>query len=118
MKLKNPAALLPTLSTNLSVIIHPVALFSICDGYIRRSEKQDRVIGTLLGTVVDGNVEIKNCYIVPHNESSEQVGRRQPGHRAAHALVLHAAMHRPGACFEWAALLAGCGGHCSPQDHV
>lgn len=41
---------------------------------MRRSEKQDRVIGTLLGTVSsDGLVEIKNCYIVPHNESVEQV---------------------------------------------
>lgn len=65
--------MLPTLGTNLSVRIHPVALFSICDGYTRRNEKQDRVIGTLLGTMVDGAVEIKNCYIVPHNESSEQV---------------------------------------------
>lgn len=65
--------MLPTLGSNLSVRIHPVALFSICDGYIRRNEKQDRVIGTLLGNIVDGAVEIKNCYIVPHNESSEQV---------------------------------------------
>ena len=56
-----------------SVQLHPVVLFSICDGYVRRSEKQDRVIGTLLGTVSDGVVEIKNCYIVPHNESAEQV---------------------------------------------
>ena len=31
------------------------------------------MIGTLLGTVSEGIVEIKNCYIVPHNESSEQV---------------------------------------------
>ena len=70
---KGKPLLLPTLGTNLSVRIHPVALFSICDGYIRRNEKQDRVIGTLLGTVSEGIVEIKNCYIVPHNESSEQV---------------------------------------------
>lgn len=64
---------LPTLGSNMSVKIHPVALFSICDGFIRRSEKQDRIIGTLLGTTTDGIVEVKNCYIVPHNESSEQV---------------------------------------------
>lgn len=71
--MKSQPLLLPTLGSNMTVRIHPVALFSICDGYIRRNEKQDRVIGTLLGTMVDGAVEIKNCYIVPHNESSEQV---------------------------------------------
>lgn len=72
--MKGPTTLLPPLGTNLTVKIHPVALFSICDGFIRRSEKQDRVIGTLLGSVsADGCVDIKNCYIVPHNESSEQV---------------------------------------------
>lgn len=71
--MRSQPLMLPTLGSNLSVRIHPVALFSICDGYIRRNEKQDRVIGTLLGNIVDGAVEIKNCYIVPHNESSEQV---------------------------------------------
>jgi translation initiation factor 3 subunit F len=79
--MKGRSLLLPTLGTNLSVKIHPVALFSICDGYIRRNEKQDRVIGTLLGVVSDGTVEIKNCYIVPHNESSEQVAVDIAHHR-------------------------------------
>lgn len=65
--------LLPSSSNGVSVRLHPVALFSICDAYIRRNEKQDRVIGTLLGAVVDNVLEIKNCYVVPHNESSEQV---------------------------------------------
>uniref|UniRef100_A0A7S0RJW6 Eukaryotic translation initiation factor 3 subunit F n=1 Tax=Chlamydomonas leiostraca TaxID=1034604 RepID=A0A7S0RJW6_9CHLO len=66
--------LLPTGTASVVVRVHPVALFSICDAYIRRNEKQERVIGTLLGTVVDGNVfEVKNCYVVPHTESSEQV---------------------------------------------
>lgn len=59
--------------SNISVKVHPVVLFSICDAYIRRKEHQDRVIGTLLGVVVDGTIEVKNCYVVPHNESSEQV---------------------------------------------
>lgn len=65
--------LLPTSTASVCVRLHPVALFTICDAYIRRNEKQERVIGTLLGTVVDGNVfEVKNCYVVPHTESSEQ----------------------------------------------
>jgi translation initiation factor 3 subunit F len=67
------ALLLPTSGNHLSVRVHPVVLFTICDAYIRRNEKQDRVIGTLLGVVVDNVVEIKNCFVVPHNESSEQV---------------------------------------------
>jgi translation initiation factor 3 subunit F len=69
-----PALLLPTSGNHLSVRVHPVPLFAICDAYIRRNEKQDRVIGTLLGVVVDNVVEVKNCFVVPHNESSEQVG--------------------------------------------
>lgn len=62
-------------SDGKSVRVHPVALFSICDAYLRRSEKQERVIGTLLGVEVERNVlEVKSCYVVPHTESSEQVG--------------------------------------------
>ena len=60
-----------------AVKIHPVVLFSICDAYIRRNDKQERVIGTLLGgTNAEGVVEVKDVYVVPHNESSDQV--RQP----------------------------------------
>lgn len=65
--------LLPTFGPSLRVNIHPLVLFSICDAYIRRSEKQERVIGTLLGVISDGVVEVKNCYVVPHNESADQV---------------------------------------------
>lgn len=64
--------LLPV-GSNVSVKVHPVVLFSICDAYTRRKENQDRVIGTLLGVVVDNIVEVKHCYTVPHTESSEQV---------------------------------------------
>ena len=69
-----PLVLLPTGTGSVSVRVHPVALFSICDAFIRRNEKQERVIGTLLGTVTDNVFEVKGCFVVPHNESSEQVG--------------------------------------------
>ena len=49
-------------------------LFTITDAFIRRNDGQDRVIGTLLGTISDGVVEVKNCYAVPHSESNDQVG--------------------------------------------
>ncbi|PNH02266.1 Eukaryotic translation initiation factor 3 subunit F [Tetrabaena socialis] len=67
------APILLPVGANISVKVHPVVLFAICDAYTRRKENQDRVIGTLLGVVVDNTIEVKNCYVVPHNESSEQV---------------------------------------------
>jgi translation initiation factor 3 subunit F len=59
----------------VSITIHPQALFSILDHASRRPGDQDRVIGTLLGTrSEDGTeVEIRNCYAVPHTETAEQV---------------------------------------------
>ena len=55
------------------VFIHPVVLFSIVDGYERRSEDAKRVIGTLLGSVDKSSVEIRSCFGVPHNESEDEV---------------------------------------------
>lgn len=62
-------------------ITHPIltnrtkALFSILDHSLRRNTDQERVIGTLLGhRSEDGTeVEIRNCYAVPHTETQEQV---------------------------------------------
>ncbi len=51
----------------------PVVYFSILDHYVRRNDGQDRVIGTLLGTVVGQNIEVSNCFPVPHNETDDQV---------------------------------------------
>lgn len=69
-----PAPLtLPVGATENNVRIHPVVLFTICDAFIRRNDGQERVIGTLLGSIADGIVDIKNCYAVPHNEVQEQV---------------------------------------------
>ena len=72
----------PTLSTNsftsqspLTASIEPVVLFSILDHALRRNANQKRVIGTMLGVRSDDGteIEIRNCFAVPHNESSEQV---------------------------------------------
>jgi len=59
----------------VSVTVQPQALFSILDHASRRPADQDRVIGTLLGTrSEDGReVEIRDCYAVPHTETQEQV---------------------------------------------
>ena len=58
--------------------VHPVVLFTITDAFIRRNDGQERVIGTLLGTIADGVVEVKSCYAVPHSESNDQVGGAGP----------------------------------------
>jgi hypothetical protein len=69
---------LPSGPTALVAKVHPVVLFNISDAYIRRNEGQERVIGTLLGTVSsDGTVEIKNSYAVPHKETSDEVSMSQ-----------------------------------------
>jgi len=59
----------------LSITVQPQAIFAILDHSLRRPEGQERVIGTLLGVrSEDGTeVEIRNCYAVPHTETQEQV---------------------------------------------
>jgi hypothetical protein len=70
-----------------SVTVHPVALFSILDHYLRRKDEQARVIGTLLGTVSDsGEVEVRSSYAVPHSESEQQVAIDGDHHRAMYEL--------------------------------
>lgn len=66
--------ILPLSGANVTVKVHPVVLLQICDAYLRRNDKQDRVIGTLLGTASEGTVNVSRCYVVPHNESADQVG--------------------------------------------
>lgn len=61
-------------STTLSAKVHPLVIFNICDCFVRRPDQAERVIGTLLGSVLpDGTVDIRNSYAVPHNEFSDQV---------------------------------------------
>ena len=60
---------------DVSVEASPLVLLNACDSYLRRSEGQERVIGTLLGAVRGNVVVLKNSYAVPHNESEEQVRR-------------------------------------------
>ncbi|XP_061376628.1 eukaryotic translation initiation factor 3 subunit F-like [Gastrolobium bilobum] len=61
-------------SPSLSAKVHPLVIFNICDCYVRRPDQAERVIGTLLGSVLpDGTVDIRNSYAVPHNESVDQV---------------------------------------------
>lgn len=65
-------------------VINPVVLFSILDHYLRRNEGQERVIGTLLGVRSDDGteVEIRNCFNVPHQENDSEVAVDMEHHRA------------------------------------
>ena len=63
---------LPVGPAGIAVSIQPAVLLNICDAYIRRNDGQARVIGTLLGAVTDGVVDVRNCYAVPHNETNDQ----------------------------------------------
>lgn len=64
-----------------SVTVHPVALFSILDHFLRRKDSQERVIGTLLGTRTDHEIEVRNCFAVLHSETEDQVAVDMDYHR-------------------------------------
>ncbi|KAF5322376.1 hypothetical protein D9619_000597 [Psilocybe cf. subviscida] len=72
--------------TPTSITIHPVALFSILDHYLRRTDSQDRVIGTLLGTRHDNEVEVRSSFAVLHSETDEQVAVDMDYHRTMYEL--------------------------------
>jgi len=67
--------------SQMNVKVHPVVIFNILDHFIRRPEGQDRVIGTLLGVNVEGTIEIRNCFPVPHTEG-ETLAVDKPFHRS------------------------------------
>ena len=75
-------------SDEVACVVHPHVLFSIIDHYSRREENQQRVIGTLLGTVDDaGAVTVCSAFPVPHTETEEQVAVNTDFH--ATMLQLH-----------------------------
>lgn len=98
------------------VSVHPAALFSILDHYLRRNDSKapaegkrhsgdapenatggsgnvqlNRVIGTLLGTHNDNEVEIRSCFAVPHNETDDLVQVDMDYHRSM--IELHTRVH-------------------------
>lgn len=79
---------LPLGATGVKVVVQPVVLFSICDSFIRRGDGQNRVIGTLLGTVEAGVVDLRLSYAVPHIETPESVRGAMPLQRLKSAHML------------------------------
>ncbi|TCD69220.1 hypothetical protein EIP91_008323 [Steccherinum ochraceum] len=73
--------------TPTSVTVHPVALFSILDHYLRRTDAQERVIGTLLGTRSDtGEIDVRSSFAVLHSETPEQVAVDMEYHHTMYEL--------------------------------
>lgn len=68
------------------VQVRPLVVFQILDRFLRRHEDQERVIGTLLGTVVNGVVEITNSFPVPHLEKGDEVAIGKDYHKQMHFL--------------------------------
>mmetsp|Transcript_3667 Transcript_3667/g.4600 ORF Transcript_3667/g.4600 Transcript_3667/m.4600 type:complete len:314 (+) Transcript_3667:21-962(+) len=68
--------------------VHPIVVFSILDHYTRRHEGQERVIGTLLGMMnEEGQLEITNCFAVPHTEKDGEVAVGQTTNKAMCAML-------------------------------
>jgi len=73
-----------TQSRPLSVTIHPSALFSILDHYLRATTptSKQRVLGTLLGTRNEANeVQVRSAFAVGHSEVDEQIVLEGDYHR-------------------------------------
>lgn len=71
-----------------SVKVNSEVIINVLDAFVRRNEGQERVIGTLMGSVSEGGkVDVRNAYAVPHNESSESVALDIEFHRTM--LELH-----------------------------
>jgi len=51
--------------------VHPLVIFSILDHYHRRNVGQQRVVGTLLGSVEGNVIEVKQAFPVPHQEEED-----------------------------------------------
>lgn len=84
---KNAEQIRPDRRAPTSVTVHPVALFSILDHYLRRTDTQERVIGTLLGTRSDnGEIEVRSAFAVLHSETEEQVAVDMEYHRTMYEL--------------------------------
>ena len=53
-----------------AVQVHPAVLLNLCDAYVRRQEKAERVLGTLLGHVRGGTAQVRTSFAVPHEEDT------------------------------------------------
>ncbi len=84
-----PRILTAKVSRPPTVTVHPTALLSILDHYLRSASDStnQRVIGTLLGTRNESNeIEVRNSFAALHNETEEQIVVDMDYHRSVYDL--------------------------------
>jgi len=96
LQIQKPAPSGPTPAPGrapVSVTIHPSALFSVLDHFLRRSSTQDRVIGTLLGVRTESpsgggvTIDVRSSFAVLHSETEEQVAVDMDYHHTMYDLA-------------------------------
>jgi translation initiation factor 3 subunit F len=69
--------------------VHATVIFSILNSFVRRAQRDSRIIGTLLGEVneKDGTVTISDCFAVPYSERVDEfyVAINQEYHKTMYA---------------------------------
>ena len=84
--------------------VRPAALLAILDHYLRRTDDQARVIGTLVGTRVDGVVDVRGAFAVLHSETEEQVAVDMEYHQTMYEL--HHRVHPKEVIVGWYVILS------------
>jgi hypothetical protein len=76
----------------VKIRLEPVVVFGVLEHHTRRNEAQSRVVGILLGSFVDGYLEVRNLVPIPHQESSDGI-QLDVRHRKS-AIELHKQVNR------------------------
>ncbi|KAK1442756.1 eukaryotic translation initiation factor 3 subunit f-related protein [Babesia gibsoni] len=62
----------PFIGTHRKVVVHPIVLLSVVDHYNRSAHGTSRrVVGTILGEVIDGDIHVTNSFAVPFEEDAK-----------------------------------------------
>ncbi|CDR95207.1 26S proteasome regulatory particle non-ATPase subunit8, putative [Babesia bigemina] len=63
---------IPFLGSHRKVVLHPIVMLSVVDHYNRCAQGTSRrVVGTILGEVIDGDIHITNSFAVPFEEDAK-----------------------------------------------
>lgn len=63
---------IPFVGTHRKVVVHPMVLLSVVDHYNRSAQGTSRrVVGTILGEIIDGDIHVTNSYAVPFEEDAK-----------------------------------------------
>ncbi|GFE54657.1 Mov34 MPN PAD-1 family protein [Babesia ovis] len=63
---------IPFFASHKKVVLHPMVMLSVVDHYNRCAQGTSRrVVGTILGEMIEGHIHITNSYAVPFEEDSK-----------------------------------------------